>query len=89
MVLSFGSALSWYAAQLMPDVWTLILILTLSAVAIDQHLSRAWSILYAVILMFALLTHLSHVPLFGLMLLSIGVLGWMWKVPTFSLTRWK
>ncbi|MEQ9187945.1 MAG: hypothetical protein RLP15_09425 [Cryomorphaceae bacterium] len=71
LVLSFASAISWYAAQLMPDIWTLILILTLSLVLITKGLSLRRALVYGLLMTTALLTHLSHVPLMLLLLVSV------------------
>ncbi|MBT3648620.1 MAG: hypothetical protein HN542_10310 [Flavobacteriales bacterium] len=78
-LLSFGSAMSWYAAQLMPDIFTLIITLACAAVVLEKHISVRWLSIYATIIFFGLLTHLSHIPLLLLILIGMGFL--LWKSP--------
>lgn len=88
--LSFASGLSWYAAQLMPDIFTFILILAVIALAIEQRLN-AWACsAYAALIFFSLLTHLSHVPLLLLLMGGIFLMA-RWtknKVLRLSRVRW-
>lgn len=74
LMLTFASSMPWYAAQLMPDVFTLILALTVIAVVLERKLSWTRIILYTLLLFLALVTHLSHAPLLALMLAALGVM---------------
>jgi len=84
VILSFSSAISWYAAQLMPDIWTLILVLAVAGLIINRGLSSSWLWFYGILQFFALLTHLSHIPLMFLLLISIGAL---WLISNKQLFR--
>ena len=79
LILSFASAMPWYAAQLMPDVWTLILVSSLGALLLERSSSRVWFISYGLIITAALLTHLSHIPLLILLILSLVALRFALK----------
>jgi hypothetical protein len=72
-VLSSVTSLSWFSGQIMPDIFTPILIL-LSFVVMWAPLSTErtpW--LSLALLSFAIATHLSHFPLYGILL--FGGLG--------------
>ncbi len=73
VLLSFFSSVSWYAAQLMPDVWTLISVLSLGLIVLDRAANWKRLSAYSIISYFGLLTHLSHIPM--LLLLLITLLG--------------
>lgn len=72
--LSVGTSLSWVTGQLMPDVFTSIVVL-LSFVMLwdNERLGRHERWLAAGLLGLAIATHLSHLPLYAL-LLAVGLL---------------
>lgn len=70
LCLSFGTGMSWYAAQLMPDIFTLILVLTVAILVLKKQLSVLQSIVGMALVYISLLTHLSHLPLLFLLLLT-------------------
>ncbi len=90
LLLSFASAMPWYASQLMPDVWSLILVLSLGLVLISERISIARGIGYGLVLTAALLTHLSHIPLLLLILMTVFAVGWIgkWERFHFSKAQW-
>jgi len=75
--LSVFTSLPWASGQIMPDVFTGFVVL-LSFVTLwgDEHLSSRSRWIGAGLLTFAIATHLSHLPLYGL-LLAAG-LGGRW-----------
>jgi len=87
VVLSFSSAMSWYAVQLMPDIWTLILVLSMAGLIVNQGLNVRWLVFYGALLFFGLLTHLSHIPLMFLMLISIGAIWFISGKQLFKLSK--
>lgn len=87
VLLSFSSAMSWYAAQLMPDIWTLIMVLAIGGLIVNRSLSLPWLIAYGLILFFALLTHLSHIPLVFLLLVSVATIHFASKKQLFQFSR--
>lgn len=90
LLLSVGSALPWYAAQLMPDIWTFILVLAFCVLALNKELTIRDLVLLGAISLFAMLTHLSHIPLILLLLVSVFVLS-RFFIPMkehFDLRRW-
>jgi hypothetical protein len=74
VLLSFFSSVSWYASQLMPDVWTLIHVLSLGLILIDRRASWMKMVVYSLITYLGLLTHLSHIPMLLLLLLTLLLL---------------
>jgi hypothetical protein len=62
-VLSFCTGLSWYAAQLMPDIFTLILILSIAVLFFKTQLKMIEAIGLLALIYISILTHLSHLPL--------------------------
>lgn len=87
VVLSFSSAMSWYASQLMPDIWTLIIVLTVAGIVVNRTLSPRLILIYGALLFFGLLTHLSHIPLFILLLLSIGAISFFTTGQLFTMSK--
>jgi hypothetical protein len=76
LALVLGSALPWYASQLMPDIWTFILVLAFTALWVSKP-SRLDAVFYGTLICVAALTHLSHIPL--LLLLLISTSFWLWR----------
>ena len=70
-VLSFSTSLSWYAAQLMPDIFTFVVALFTILILLEPKLNLRKSIVYAIGLFIGLLTHLSHVPMLLLVILAM------------------
>jgi hypothetical protein len=77
VLLAFFSPLSWYAAQLMPDIWTLIMILAVTLLMFSERGGRISLFIYGCIAFIAALTHLSHVPLLLLLLILFFALRWV------------
>jgi hypothetical protein len=77
LVLSFTTSLSWYAAQLMPDIFTLILVLATVLILLETATSKGWLAFYLVVIFFSLLTHLSHIPLLLLVLAAAVGSGYL------------
>lgn len=67
-IISFATGLSWYAAQLMPDIFSLILLLSTMILVFDQNLKSSRFYALLIIVFVSLLTHLSHIPWLFLML---------------------
>lgn len=72
-ILAFSSSMSWYAAQLMPDVFTLIFALIFILIVLEKGSSKLLYILYGLGLFAALSTHLSHIPIVILLLAALGL----------------
>jgi hypothetical protein len=70
LFLSFGTGMSWYAAQLMPDIFTLILILISAVLLLKRQLSMVQIIAGLSLVYVSILTHLSHLPLLFLLLFT-------------------
>lgn len=66
--ISFTTGLSWYAAQLMPDIFSIILLISTMILMFDQNLKPIRFYLLLAIVFVSLLTHLSHIPWLLLML---------------------
>ncbi len=73
VVLAFSTSMSWYAAQLMPDVFTLILALIFILIVLEKGSRKSLFVVYGVGLFIALTTHLSHIPIVILLLGSFGI----------------
>ncbi|MEX2596678.1 MAG: hypothetical protein WEC59_07085 [Salibacteraceae bacterium] len=71
LTMSFGSALSWYAAQLMPDIWTFILVLAFGGLLLEPKLKWPMHLFYGLVIYASLIVHLSHIPLYLLLLCSL------------------
>ncbi len=69
-LLAFFSSTSWYAAQLMPDVFTLIFGLGLLSFLLEKRPGIGVLVTYGVLFFVCCLTHLSHIPLLLLMAIS-------------------
>lgn len=69
------SSLPWISGQILPDVFTPVVLLGIFLLAFsDGELSRAEMFYVGAITIFAITTHLSHVPIaVGLILLCIGL----------------
>lgn len=80
VILTFASSLSWYASQLMPDIFTFILVLSVIALTLEERLSLWGMLAYSLLVFLSLLTHLSHIPLLLLLLAGMAVIGWRWKM---------
>jgi hypothetical protein len=74
-VLCVFSGAPWITGQIMPDVFSPILLLTIFLLAFCTDQLRRGELLYVSVLMTAAIaTHFSHVPIaFGLILLSFGL----------------
>lgn len=77
VLLSFFTAMPWYAAQLMPDIWTLIMTLAASLLIFEEPANKLKLSIYGLLAFAGALTHLSHVPLLFLILIFLVVLKWM------------
>jgi hypothetical protein len=68
-VLSLATSLSWFSGQIMPDVFTpVVILLSFVVVWAPEPGSRPlWPV--CALLAFAIATHLSHIPLAGVLLL--------------------
>lgn len=84
LILSFGTGMSWYAAQLMPDIFTLILILATVILLLKGALSVMQIIAGLFLVYISILTHLSHLPLLFLLLLTWFGLSF---VPAFGIPK--
>lgn len=73
ITLTFCSGLAWYTAQLMPDVFTFITGLLLLLILLEPKLNRKGAIGYGILLVVAVLTHLSHWPIVMLTLMLLVV----------------
>ena len=67
--LSSVTSLSWFSGQIMPDIFTPIVIL-LSFVVVWAPLSTKRMLWLLALLSFAIATHLSHLPLYGVLLFA-------------------
>jgi hypothetical protein len=75
--LSVATALPWFAAQLMPDIFTPILVLALALLVLVperlSHRERIWLVIFAA---FMIAAHQSHLLLaFGLLLILLPLRG--------------
>ncbi len=70
-VLAASTPLPWFAGQLMPDIFTgLVVLLAFAVLWGDEALTRAELWVTAGLLTFAIATHLSHFPLYGALLVA-------------------
>jgi hypothetical protein len=66
--LSLFTSLAWFSGQIMPDIFTgLVILLCFLAVWGEERLSRRERWAAGTLLAFAIGTHLSHFPLYGLL----------------------
>jgi hypothetical protein len=77
--LSIATALPWFATQLMPDIFTSLLVLVLALLLfVQERLSkpeRIWLVAFAT---FMIAAHQSHVPLaLGLLLILLPLRRWL------------
>jgi O-antigen/teichoic acid export membrane protein len=77
--LSVATALPWFASQLVPDIFTSLLVLVLALlVLVPERLlqrERAWLVIFAA---FMIAAHQSHVPLaLGLLLVLLPLRRWL------------
>lgn len=87
-VLAFFSSASWYAAQLMPDIFTFILSVSLLSLILEKNLQWwQWS-LYGLLLFVCSITHLSHLPILLLMMLFFVVLRFVPNPFKLSMPAW-
>ena len=87
VLLCFFGSLPWYAAQLMPDIFSFVLALSVLIILLSKHLSQAQLIWHAVLIWVALMTHYAHLPLLFIFLISVLLIG-RWFQP-FRLERVK
>ena len=78
-LLTIATALPWHAAQLMPDIFTSLLVLVLALLLFVQErlsrLERIWLVAFAA---FMIAAHQSHVPLvLGLLLILLPLRRWL------------
>jgi len=81
VLLSFFTSLSWYAAQLMPDIFTLIAVLSLAVVIRGQGDSVRRKAFHTLLLGLSLLTHLSHIPMVLMLLVSLAFIHFFVERP--------
>ena len=74
VVLVFGTSMGWYAGQLMPDIFTLILVIATLSLLLETVFNWKMIMVYSLIIFISSITHLSHIPLLLLAILSIIVL---------------
>ncbi len=87
-ILSFSTSLSWYAAQLMPDIFTYILSLAVALVVFEPHFTWKKALLYGGVIFSSLITHLSHLPLLLLVIATLFFGKWVWASSKLSKARW-
>jgi len=77
--LTIATPLPWYAAQLMPDVFTSVLVLVLALLLfVPERLSRLERIGLAAFAAFMIAAHQSHIPLaLGLLLVLLPLRRWL------------
>lgn len=86
-VLSFTTSMSWYAAQLMPDIFTFITAMVTLLILLEPRLRWNKILVYGAIFFAGLTTHLSHIPLVFLVLISLVLLKYFKKVET-TIRQW-
>jgi hypothetical protein len=65
LLLSLGSSLPWISGQIMPDIFTgMVILLFFILMFGGNHLNRLEKVFLALLLTGAISTHLSHLPLF-------------------------
>ncbi len=74
-VLSFSTSLSWYAAQLMPDIFTLLLALTAIIIVLEPVPSWKRIVAYSILLCTSIITHLSHIPMLLLVIILLAIIS--------------
>lgn len=77
VVLSAITPLSWYACQLMPDIFTSLTLLIIALTLTRLDLSRSLLIMLGVLYVFCCLVHFSHLFL-GLITVA-GLTVWRWS----------
>ncbi len=70
-VLSFTTSMSWYAAQLMPDIFTFVLAISTVLVLLEKSITLKSGVFYGLLISMTLITHLSHIPLLLLVIASL------------------
>ena len=74
LALACGTSLPWYVGQLMPDIFTGLLILCLFLLLYDSQLSTETSVCLAFLVMVCIACHNSHLLIAGLILVGVGAL---------------
>jgi hypothetical protein len=74
LLLVCGTSLPWYVGQLMPDIFTGLLILCLFLLLYDSQLSTETSVCLAFLIMLCIAFHNSHLFIAGLILVTVGSL---------------
>ena len=73
-VLAIGSAAPWFASLLMPDIFAPVAVLGLFLLGFAPALSRGQRVWLVGLTGFAIASHLSYLPLAGV----VGVVAWLW-----------
>ncbi len=80
-LLSFGTGLSWVASQLIADIFTPIALLSLLLIIVENKKNYSLYLIFLV----AMAMHLSHILLFGLLIMTLLILKkWILKSDYFS-----
>jgi hypothetical protein len=77
--LAIATSLPWYASQLMPDLFTSLLVLVMALlVFVPERLSRAERVWLVAFAAFMIAAHQSHIPLaLGLLLVLLPLRRWL------------
>jgi hypothetical protein len=75
LCLAGGTTLPWYVGQLMPDIFTGLLILCMFLLLYNRRLTTGKSIALALVVAISVASHLSHLVITGVILFAIAILG--------------
>jgi hypothetical protein len=76
LVLAIGSAAPWYASLLMPDIFAPVAVLCVFGLACGERLGRGLRIWMALLGIFAVASHLSHLLVAAACIAAVAVLRW-------------
>lgn len=87
-ILSFSTSLPWYAAQLMPDIFTFILTIAVVLVVFDPAITWKNGLFYGGLIFASIITHLSHFPLVLLIIMTLFIANWAWREVQMNRKKW-
>lgn len=79
LFLTVFTGASWYTSQIMPDIFTPLVLVIIPLLLYGRNLNTLKKILLGTLLLFSIITHLSHLVIATLVLLSAVLINWWIK----------